>query len=225
MKDYSLITGIKDESADFILRYEVVSDEVVKKEIVVHYTSFKKKSFPYSLEKEKEILNQMKEQFLKHRFCMENELWDEQQRNRVYGKFIEISTIVTLFGGCFSFLPEEALSNNGKLFLTLGILGLVVSVPNLIINKLIVNDYKKSKLFLENEEYINESLLDEDIKNKVKKCLRDMFVSNDEEVCINFNFIDKLSLKQLRCLLYLIEKEKNVQLINELKEKEIQYKK
>jgi len=194
MKNY---TTNDIEANDFILNYKIDSDENNNKNIIVNLASGKTEVYSYSKEKEKMILNKMKEQVLNHYETLEN-----KKRNfvriSVIGSFVFIFIGFNLFT-ILSKRTDTPLAN--KIFEVIALPFGFSSLKQIILNKQMLEDIEKNYLFIENEELFAKEISLENIdlsNNKIKK-----FLKNKNEITIND--MDDISLKNLERLILIIK--------------------
>ena len=217
MKDYNLFLDLngKDEiRRKYILRYEIQEEEITnKKNIIIYFADGKKHSLPYTLYTEKQILQKMKEQFNEYKLDMF--LWKKGKNfsvNFING-MVKITTFMLLIGITLLISSSHPLALG--IGLVFGIIGGGLSLfswPLKIIANSQMNDYEKHMLFLENEEFINNSLKQSTtILANINDKISDKTSINEEgnKICI-INSIDKMSLSELKELLNVIRREKSL---------------
>ena len=142
--------NFKNEDS-FILNYKVINNR-----IIVNYANGNVDIFVYSIDREKEILIQMKEQVLGSKGCLKS-LYNETM---IYFKLLTNKLALFIFFVAIMLFFDVSLLAAAVTFTYFPIvIGLLVR--KLIKCKGVIEDVKKNLLFLSNEEKINS-----DIRNK-----------------------------------------------------------
>lgn len=198
MKDYSLN---KYDKRDFILNYMIENDQ-----IKIRYADNKTYTIPYTSHNEKKIIKKMKLQVLNS-----GKFEDEQKENvkkNIKGLIanivilgLNILSIVYLDGGMISYIIS-----------IISAFTLEAYTCNIIKIKRALEDIEKNKLFINNEEEINKSIVEnKNILNNVDKEVTEIIQSaRDENNVINISSIENLKLKELKSLLEIILREKKL---------------
>ena len=198
MKDYSLN---KYDKRDFILNYMIENDQ-----IKIRYADNKTYTIPYTSHNEKKIIKKMKLQVLNS-----GKFEDEQKENvKKYIKGLianivilglNILSIVYLDGGMISYIIS-----------IISAFTLEAYTCNIIKIKRALEDIEKNKLLINNEEEINKSIVEnKNILNNVDKEVTEIIQSaRDENNAINISSIENLNLKELKSLLEIILREKEL---------------
>lgn len=198
MKDYSLN---KYDKRDFILNYMIENDQ-----IKIRYADNKTYTIPYTSHNEKKIIKKMKLQVLNS-----GKFEDEQKENvKKYIKglianiailSLNILSIVYLDGGMISYIIS-----------IISAFTLEAYTCNIIKIKRALEDIEKNKLLINNEEEINKSIVEnKNILNNVDKEVTEIIQSaRDENNVINISSIENLKLKELKSLLEIILREKEL---------------
>ena len=190
----------------FILKYEI-SD----KEIIIFFADNTKYKVEYTNDNEIKILKRMKEQIKQYK-----QIFDEQfinNRIKHFDEFVYLLLVVLFFGfSLFMIGHGEIIANIIGLTLTfLGVIVLGGKCLMNIFNKKVIDDYKKTILFLENEVFINQKINSRDCENifsNVNDNIKDACpVKSNGKIEVTINTIDKLSLRELKLLLENIKKE------------------
>lgn len=198
MKDYTLN---KYDKRDFILNYMIENDQ-----IKIKYADNKTYTIPYTSHNEKRIIRKMKLQVLNS-----GEFEDEQKENfkkNIKGLIanivilgLNILSIVYLDGGMISYIIS-----------IISAFTLEAYTCNIIKIKRALEDIEKNKLLINNEEEINKSIVEnKNILNNVDKEVTEIIQSaRDENNVINISSIESLKLKELKSLLEIILREKEL---------------
>lgn len=198
MKDYSLN---KYDKRDFILNYMIENDQ-----IKIRYADNKTYTIPYTSHNEKKIIKKMKLQVLNS-----GKFEDEQKENVKKNIKGLIANIVILGLNILSII-----------YLDSGMISYIISIIsaftleaytcNIIKIKRALEDIEKNKLFINNEEEINKSIVEnKNILNNVDKEVTEIIQSaRDENNVINISSIENLKLKELKSLLEIILREKKL---------------
>lgn len=198
MKNYSLN---KYDKRDFILNYMIENDQ-----IKIRYADNKTYTIPYTSHNEKKIIKKMKLQVLNS-----GKFEDEQKENvKKYIKglianivilSLNILSIVYLDGGMISYIIS-----------IISAFTLEAYTCNIIKIKRALEDIEKNKLLINNEEEINKSIVEnKNILNNVDKEVTEIIQSaRDENNVINISSIENLKLKELKSLLEIILREKEL---------------
>ena len=145
MKDYSLKRHKK-----FIINYNIQDNF-----IIINYADKSKKISPYTYDKEKKILQTMKEQITDTNYekKIRNKLDNEKTKNKV-------SSIFSILIGSSLMLTNISFSIGAIIYSTLlvNILTCIFSKFKTIKLKNIVKDINKNKLFIENERLLTTKL-------------------------------------------------------------------
>lgn len=186
MKDYSKKIKIIDRH-EIILSYEIMDDN-----ICIVYASGEQKTIPYSIDNEKRIKNQMRNQI---------KIADNSRDN--YDEKFSLYTIITYILFCLFSITVPALYAVGiidKLMLILVSAGYVgINIPFLykLIDNIIINrDIEKNKLFIDNEARLT-NINDHNFK-KISEKTKEQIKKENE---INFKNIDKIKLIELKRIL------------------------
>lgn len=186
MKDYSLN---KEEEKRFILNYDIVDDK-----IIVKLASGEKYTVPYTRENEMEILDKMKAQVLNSRAAIEH-LNSRFSFACLEGLCAAILFLLIIAGGVpFTFM--------GVACVTLFGLNTIIEIFRAIDSKLKIKDIEKNRMFLENEELLNQgtSLNEEELSNEKNETNKmDFFVQ--EKPVLSLNDIDNMSYDELKSLI------------------------
>lgn len=198
MKDYTLN---KYDKRDFILNYMIENDQ-----IKIRYADNKTYTIPYTSHNEKKIIKKMKLQVLNS-----GKFEDEQKENfkkNIKGLIanivilgLNILSIVYLDGGMISYIIS-----------IISAFTLEAYTCNIIKIKRALEDIEKNKLLINNEEEINKSIVEnKNILNNVDKEVTEIIQSaRDENNVINISSIENLKLKELKSLLEIILREKEL---------------
>ena len=198
MKDYTLN---KYDKRDFILNYMIENDQ-----IKIKYADNKTYTIPYTTHNEKRIIRKMKLQVLNS-----GEFEDVQKENfkkNIKGLIanivilgLNILSIVYLDGGMISYIIS-----------IISAFTLEAYTCNIIKIKRALEDIEKNKLLINNEEEINKSIVEnKNILNNVDKEVTEIIQSaRDENNVINISSIENLKLKELKSLLEIVRKEKEL---------------
>lgn len=198
MKDYSLN---KYDKMDFILNYMIENDQ-----IKIRYADNKTYTIPYTSHNEKKIIKKMKLQVLNS-----GKFEDEQKENvkkniksliaNIVILGLNILSIVYLDGGMISYIIS-----------IISAFTLEAYTCNIIKIKRALEDIEKNKLLINNEEEINKSIVEnKNILNNVDKEVTEIIQSaRDENNVINISSIENLKLKELKSLLEIILREKEL---------------
>lgn len=198
MKDYSLN---KYDKRDFILNYMIENDQ-----IKIRYADNKTYTIPYTSHNEKKIIKKLKLQVLNS-----GKFEDEQKENVKKNIKGLIANIVILGLNILSII-----------YLDSGMISYIISIIsaftleaytcNIIKIKRALEDIEKNKLFINNEEEINKSIVEnKNILNNVDKEVTEIIQSaRDENNVINISSIENLKLKELKSLLEIILREKKL---------------
>ena len=198
MKDYTLN---KYDKRDFILNYMIENDQ-----IKIKYADNKTYTIPYTTHNEKRIIRKMKLQVLNS-----GEFEDVQKENfkkNIKGLIanivilgLNILSIVYLDGGMISYIIS-----------IISAFTLEAYTCNIIKIKRALEDIEKNKLLINNEEEINKSIVEnKNILNNVDKEVTEIIQSaRDENNVINISSIEKVKLKELKSLLEIVRKEKEL---------------
>ena len=200
MKDYTLN---EYDKRDFILNYMIENDQ-----IKIRYADNTTYTIPYTSHNEKRIIKKMKLQVLNS-----GEFEDVQKENfkkNVKGLITSIAiigfnilSIVSLDGGMMSYIIS-----------ILCTFTLEAYTCNIIKIKRALEDLEKNRLLMDknNEEEINKSIVEnKNILNNVDKEVTEIIQSaRDENNAINISSIENLKLKELKSLLEIVRKEKEL---------------
>ena len=198
MKDYSLN---KYDKRDFILNYMIENDQ-----IKIRYADNKTYTIPYTSHNEKKIIKKMKLQVLNS-----GKFEDEQKEN--VKKYIK---------GLIANIAILSLNILSIVYLDSGMISYIISIIsaftleaytcNIIKIKRALKDIEKNKLLINNEEEINKSIVEnKNILNNVDKEVTEIIQSaRDENNAINISSIENLKLKELKSLLEIILREKEL---------------
>lgn len=199
MKNYALNF---EASRTFILNYKIAENE-----IRVNFASGEKYIIPYSLENERRILEQMRNQILysaefeekqKKKFSssLRWALWD--------GLMILVNTAMLLNG-----IWPPVISGIMISFFMTDVINKICSMIN---SNVKYKDVQKNKMFLKNEELINSKVRsNQNILHNTKIKTRNLVASTPEETPVfNINNIDKISADELNVILYNIERDEKL---------------
>lgn len=198
MKDYSLN---KYDKRDFILNYMIENNQ-----IKIRYADNKTYTIPYTSHNENKIIKKMKLQVLNS-----GKFEDEQKENvKKYIKGLianiailglNILSIVYLDGGMISYIISIISAFTFEAY-----------TCNIIKIKRALKDIEKNKLLINNEEEINKSIVEnKNILNNVNKEVTEIIQSaRNENNAINISSIENLNLKELKSLLEIILREKEL---------------
>lgn len=211
----------KEESSNFILKYEITTKNKLNKnkdKIIIYLANGKKVAFNYSKELEQNILNLMKKKVLDYKKIIENAEKRRIEKDALVWSF-NVTSITMLVSGLISF----AITNNIEPLIINLIPSIFLASSGLIYKQRYTsrhNDFKKNILFIENEEKINQKVLENSntFTNIISKKAHDKIVIKpDGKKGYTINSIDKMKLKELRNMLELIklEEELNKNNINE----------
>lgn len=177
MKDYSL--GLNKY---FILRYEVDKEN---NKITIYYNN-DVVTEEYSKTREKEILEKMKEQItIRDNFEERREIFI-----KTYGIGAILEYLVTFSNITLAILNSSILNGFfGGIFFGIG----TFYTQKMLKNHFLLEDYKKTMLFLENEEKINEYLKSIDYGT--------LMPVEGQMTSLNINDVDKMSTKELKKLI------------------------
>ena len=194
MKDY---TCVWTNQYDFILNYSIVDGN-----LVLNMASGKLKTYPYSIEKEKEILEKMRQQVINCSSfrCNEKEILRESLR---WGILDSSSLLVS-----FYIMVSRSLdfSTTGVFFIAL----LYCTTKRLLILKNSyenIQDYNKNELYVENEEALKDSIATY-YKKRIDTSSRNI-VQPKEIKSISINSMDKINYRELKDLVDTIINDRN----------------
>ena len=175
-------------------------------QIKIKYADNKTYTIPYTTHNEKRIIRKMKLQVLNS-----GEFEDVQKENfkkNIKGLIanivilgLNILSIVYLDGGMISYIIS-----------IISAFTLEAYTCNIIKIKRALEDIEKNKLLINNEEEINKSIVEnKNILNNVDKEVTEIIQSaRDENNVINISSIENLKLKELKSLLEIVRKEKEL---------------
>ena len=201
MKDYTL--NKKDEKK-FILNYKIK-----KNKIFIKLASGERYEIPYNEENEEKILNMMKNQ------VTDNLSVDRTVvTNYALSLGFAVGTIVLAILLGIKSIPQFVITKSAE--------SLISAIPTIactilssisaffaIENKLIINDYKKNKLYLEREEEINNQVKNnKNILSNVSVNTKNIvYKAKEDDKVFNINKMDKVSLKDLKQILENIQRD------------------
>ena len=186
MLDYTLIKG---GCKNFILNYYIFNGN-----IIVNYADKSVETVPYSIEKEKEILERMKLQVIDSK----NKFKDLNYR---YEIFLKLFIDIILLYGMFIF----SIFNYDMSIITNIIGNILCSGFSLLFGynffkyRKIRNDVMKNLLFLRNEDSLNISIRDNpNVTMKLNEKIREkIYGDRDSNFKFSFNSIDNISYSEL----------------------------
>lgn len=188
MKDYSLNL---EERKDFILRYDVTEDGMIK----IIFAKGKPWYVPYNKENEKKILDKMRKQLDKDDM-VEPKLKDRIFKNATASIILLSIALLPLYGMESS--STLFLASFSSLFAGVSLIPLFLAIKNT--NKL--KDLRKNVKFLGMEEKLNEVVRSDentlvDVSKKTKNVIAD-FPEDREVFDINsFNYVPFKDLEQI----------------------------
>lgn len=209
MKDYISLLNIDYDSKEelrktFILKYEVVDGS--DKEIIIYYANGEQHKTAYTKEKEKQILEKMKEQFSSYKLKISKAIEDGNIKITFQKNIRNIFITYLIVGIILLFIGIEVL---GVILTIFGVSGSMFIIPSLLERKKKIKDFEKSGLFFGNEEFINQMLnskVKDNILLNVDSKIIDQINIKETKDC-TINSIDKLTLEQLKELLLVIKRE------------------
>lgn len=213
----------KEESSNFILKYEIVDKNKLNKnkdKIIVYLANGKKVVFNYTNEIEQNILDTMKKQVINYKKIIEVNEKKKIEKDALIYSFL-VSSLVMILTGLISY----KITNNIVHFINMLIPSITLACSGLIYKQKYVNkynDFKKNMLFIENEEKINQKVLENSnvLTNVISKKNYDkMVIKPDGKKGYTINSIDKMKLKELKNMLELIKLEDELNKRN-IKEKD-----
>ena len=187
LKYYS--QNFKNEDC-FILNYKVINNR-----IIVNYANGNVDVFVYSIDREKEILSQMKEQVLGSKGCLKS-LYNETM---IYFKLLTNKLALFIFFVAIMLFFDVSLLAAAVTFTYFPVvIGLLVR--KLIKCKGVIEDVKKNLLFLSNEEKINSDIRNKsEVRENIVEEVRDKVFSLDNgSFPFSFNSIDEISFDELK---------------------------
>ena len=175
MKDYSLS---KEEAMTFILNYNIEGDK-----IIINLASGNSYEVENTRENEKVILEKMREQVVGAGI---NGYFKDNKTSVVCGSVLVATGALNIAVHANSL----AIENFGSplaygAFIALCSCGFGFGLYNVISSQRIINDYKKNKLFLDNEDLFIEEIKDDD----------DYIIR--KEYALTLNDVDKMSYKEV----------------------------
>ena len=201
MKDYTL--NKKDEKK-FILNYKIK-----KNKIFIKLASGERYEIPYNEENEEKILNMMKNQ------VTDNLSVDRTVvTNYALSLGFAVGTIVLAILLGIKSIPQFVITKSAE-----SLIGAIPTIACTILssisaffaieNKLIINDYKKNKLYLEREEEINNQVKNnKNILSNVSVNTKNIvYKAKEDDKVFNINKMDKVSLKDLKQILENIQRD------------------
>ena len=196
MKDYT-INASNNSSNSFILNY-TIADSL----IIVNLASGRKNVFPYSIEKEVEILEQMRQQVLNSSdFRMNQEFRFSDSKAVAF-----LTSLMALTSGYEAIITFEP---SYLLFLAAYGVSLFIcsnKVKDILDSYSLIKDYEKNKMFVDNEKLIGDSLATYYSRRhdtKTKNIVDDLKVKK-----LTLNSIDLIKFKELKELVDTINKDK-----------------
>ena len=195
MKDYTLT---KKEKNDFIKKYRIKNDR-----IIIYLATGKRYHIPYTKESEQKVLEKMRNQVIKNDKIEKQVLFDYR-----LGIVLTIFFATITMTCIFPILPHfiGVLATRPLLVKFLVFINLMLTIGSIITTsdtKEILDDYRKNKLYLENEEKINNQVKDnKKVLSNVSVETKNMVDNNQENKKVfDINKMDKVSLKDLKQIL------------------------
>lgn len=198
MKNYSL--NYNDSKA-FILNYKIEDNK-----IIINLASGEKYVIPYSLENEKKLLTQMKKQILN------SSKFEKKQEKRFsfawkWGVFSSSMLII------FSIMLATGITVNPIATIIGGswmIIDIASRIYAMIDSKRKIEDIHKNKMFLSNQESINQKIKSNQniLSNTNKKTKEIVSSASKNKPTFNLNVIDKIKYKELKKILENIKRDK-----------------
>ena len=175
MKDYSLS---KEEAMTFILNYNIEGDK-----IIINLASGNSYEVENTRENEKVILEKMRDQVIK---SGATGYFSGNKAGTICGSILAATGALNIAVHANSL----AIENFGSplaygAFIALCSCGFGFGLYNVISSQRIINDYKKNKLFLDNEDLFIEEIKDDD----------DYIIR--KEYALTLNDVDKMSYKEV----------------------------
>lgn len=197
MKDYSLNY---DDSKTFILNYKIEDNQ-----IIVNLASGEEYIIPYSLKNEKKLLEQMKEQVL------DSNLFKSKQEKRfsVAWKFAIWSSAMVVFNAIVLATGRSSLPILSGLCAGWFVFDTIYRVYSMIDSKKKIKDVNKNRMFLNNEELLNEKVKsNQNILSNTNTKTKKLVASTPEDAQVfSLNTMDKIKYQELKTILENIKRD------------------
>lgn len=211
MKDYTIELMNDDDyekkRKEFILKYVVSEDN---KFIKVYYANKRLTVIRYSVENEKKILEKMRNQVINYKEIILKNIEKNKENLDDNRRLSVLFSAFTFFGIGF-LLTGESKARALGIFLSLFGSGiLVISFINKWHDKVLLDDFRKNLLFIENEDVINKILSEDSdiLLNFTESIIKGLVLKKDNSYECTINSIDKISYQELIKMLTIINKEK-----------------
>lgn len=197
MKDYSLNY---EDSKTFILNYKIEDNQ-----IIVNLASGEEYIIPYSLENEKKLLEQMKEQVL------DSDVFKSKQEKRfsVAWKWAIWSSAMLVFNAVVLATGSSSLPIVSGLCAGWFVFDITYRVYSMIDSKKKIKDVNKNRMFLNNEELLNEKVKsNQNILSNTNTKTKEFVASTPEDAQVfSLNTMDKIKYQELKTILENIKRD------------------
>ena len=191
MKDYSLSY---DGSKTFVLNYKIEDNQ-----IIVNLASGENYVIPYSLENEKKLLERMKKQVLSsYEFEIKQEKrFSSAWKWAVWSGSMLVFNVVVLAAGITSIPIVNGLCAGWFVFDT------TCRIYSMIDSKKKIKDVNKNRMFLNNEELLNErAKSNQNILSNTNKKTKELVSSTPEDKPVfSLNNMDEINYEELKTIL------------------------
>lgn len=199
-----LVVENKDEVLKkFILKYEVIDNN---KKIKIFLANDNINIIDYTKENEELLITKMETQINDNKEYLDEIFKDDLSLLKILACLL---ILIMLIGIGSFFIGNGVLITKiiGYFLTCLSGLGFIANGTYFLLYKKYFNDFKKSKIFLENKKSINKFLNSKKDVSIMKNVKEECSSKNDDTYEFSINSIDKLSLKELKQLLYNMKKE------------------
>ena len=197
MKDYSLNY---EDSKTFILNYKIEDNQ-----IIVNLASGEEYIIPYSLENEKKLLEQMKEQVI------DSDVFKSKQEKRfsVAWKWAIWSGAMLVFNAVVLATGSSSLPIVNGICAGWFVFDTTYRVYSMIDSKKKIKDVNKNRMFLNNEELLNEKVKsNQNILSNTNTKTKELVASTPEDAQVfSLNTMDKIKYQELKTILENIKRD------------------
>lgn len=197
MKDYSLNY---EDSKTFILNYKIEDNQ-----IIVNLASGEEYIIPYSLENEKKLLEQMKEQVI------DSDVFKSKQEKRfsVAWKWAIWSGAMLVFNAVALATGSSSLPIVNGICAGWFVFDTTYRVYSMIDSKKKIKDVNKNRMFLNNEELLNEKVKsNQNILSNTNTKTKELVASTPEDAQVfSLNTMDKIKYQELKTILENIKRD------------------
>lgn len=197
MKDYSLNY---EDSKTFILNYKIEDNQ-----IIVNLASGEEYIIPYSLENEKKLLEQMKEQVI------DSDVFKSKQEKKfsVAWKWAIWSGTMLVFNAVVLATGSSSLPIVNGICAGWFVFDTTYRVYSMIDSKKKIKDVNKNRMFLNNEELLNEKVKsNQNILSNTNTKTKELVASTPEDAQVfSLNTMDKIKYQELKTILENIKRD------------------